>query len=195
VSQAKWKDPFHFDDAWFQEFSQENLYDAHSDELTFCIRTRISTFGSYLLSFVASLAAITFALIWPPGWKIPVAVVLTIVPVYYGRKCVAALHGTVHLYDYDKCIALRNALENKRRNEQQETQNEYAKRYSSGIDLDVCFSILGIERSIATRQKIDKAFGQAALKHHPDKNANDPLADRKFKIVKRAYEILIEVYK
>lgn len=51
------------------------------------------------------------------------------------------------------------------------------------------YEVLGVERS-AGLDEIKKAYRQAALKHHPDRNRNDPEAETRFKEAAEAYEIL-----
>ncbi|MEM8629431.1 MAG: molecular chaperone DnaJ [Chlamydiota bacterium] len=51
------------------------------------------------------------------------------------------------------------------------------------------YSVLGISRN-ATPDEIKKAYRKKALKHHPDKNPNDPNAEQTFKTVSQAYEVL-----
>ena len=42
----------------------------------------------------------------------------------------------------------------------------------------------------ADKQELKKAYRKASLKFHPDKNLNDPNANKKFALVKCAYELL-----
>ena len=52
------------------------------------------------------------------------------------------------------------------------------------------YKILGIERN-ASDAEIKKSYRSLAMKHHPDRNANNPeAAEAKFKEIKEAYEIL-----
>lgn len=51
------------------------------------------------------------------------------------------------------------------------------------------YEILGVERS-ATVVEIKKAYRKVALKHHPDRNPDDPEAENKFKEAAEAYEVL-----
>jgi molecular chaperone DnaJ len=51
------------------------------------------------------------------------------------------------------------------------------------------YSILGISKS-ATPDEVKKAYRKLAMEFHPDKNANDPSAEAKFKEVSEAYETL-----
>ncbi|KFZ11232.1 hypothetical protein V501_04869, partial [Pseudogymnoascus sp. VKM F-4519 (FW-2642)] len=51
------------------------------------------------------------------------------------------------------------------------------------------YSALGIKPE-ATQDEIKKAYRKSAMKHHPDKNPNNPQASEKFKEVSQAYEIL-----
>jgi preprotein translocase subunit Sec63 len=49
--------------------------------------------------------------------------------------------------------------------------------------------ILGVEEG-ATEEALKKAYRRASLKYHPDHNPSDNDADKKFVLVKCAYELL-----
>src|SRR4029450_11803151 len=51
------------------------------------------------------------------------------------------------------------------------------------------YEILGVPRD-ASDADIKKAFRQAALKHHPDKNPGDAHAEERFKAINEAYAVL-----
>ena len=51
--------------------------------------------------------------------------------------------------------------------------------------------VLGVEE-MADKEELKKAYRQVAMEFHPDKNLNDPDANKKFTLVKCAYELLAE---
>jgi molecular chaperone DnaJ len=51
------------------------------------------------------------------------------------------------------------------------------------------YEVLGISKS-ATADEIKKAYRRLAMKHHPDRNADDEGAEARFKEAKEAYEVL-----
>ena len=56
------------------------------------------------------------------------------------------------------------------------------------------YALLGVDRN-ATDEEIKKAYRRLAMKHHPDRNAQDKDAERKFKEVSEAYEVLSDPQK
>ncbi len=56
------------------------------------------------------------------------------------------------------------------------------------------YEVLGVART-ATPEEIKKAYRQAALKFHPDRNRDDPEAESKFKEAAEAYEVLSDTEK
>ncbi len=56
------------------------------------------------------------------------------------------------------------------------------------------YEILGVERT-ADEREIKKAYKRLAMKHHPDRNRDNPESVEKFKEAKEAYEILTDPQK
>jgi molecular chaperone DnaJ len=56
------------------------------------------------------------------------------------------------------------------------------------------YEVLGVKRD-ADEEAIKKAFRRLAMKHHPDRNPDNPRAEELFKEAKEAYEILTDANK
>ena len=51
--------------------------------------------------------------------------------------------------------------------------------------------ILEVEED-ASKERLKKAYRRASMKYHPDHNQNDPDANKKFALIKCAYELLVQ---
>src|SRR5882672_910036 len=51
------------------------------------------------------------------------------------------------------------------------------------------YEVLGLNRD-ASEEEIKKAYRKLAMKHHPDRNPDNPNAEEHFKEAKEAYEML-----
>ena len=47
-------------------------------------------------------------------------------------------------------------------------------------------------QDMAGKEELKKAYRRVAMQCHPDKNSNDPDANKKFTLLKCAYELLVE---
>ncbi|GGI89545.1 molecular chaperone DnaJ [Legionella impletisoli] len=56
------------------------------------------------------------------------------------------------------------------------------------------YELLGVNRN-ASEAEIKKAYRKLAMKHHPDRNANDKNAEEKFKEIQKAYAVLSDPQK
>src|SRR5580698_10264242 len=56
------------------------------------------------------------------------------------------------------------------------------------------YKLLDVARN-ASEAEIKKAYRRLAMKHHPDRNPDDPAAEHKFKECKEAYEVLTDAQK
>lgn len=56
------------------------------------------------------------------------------------------------------------------------------------------YDVLGVSRD-ASESDIKSAYRKKAMKHHPDRNPDDPEAERKFKAAAEAYEVLSDTQK
>ncbi len=51
------------------------------------------------------------------------------------------------------------------------------------------YELLGVERGVDSKQ-LKSAFRKLAMQHHPDRNPDDPAAEKRFKQLNEAYEVL-----
>ena len=75
----------------------------------------------------------------------------------------------------------------------QPTQNQPTARVIKMAKRDF-YEVLDVARN-ASDEEIKKAYRKLAMKHHPDRNQDNPSAEEKFKEVKEAYEMLSDPQK
>src|SRR3989338_792440 len=56
------------------------------------------------------------------------------------------------------------------------------------------YEVLGVNRD-ASDEEIKKAYRKLAMKHHPDRNPDNPKSEEHFKEAKEAYEVLSDSQK
>src|SRR5215210_6451803 len=56
------------------------------------------------------------------------------------------------------------------------------------------YEVLGVNKD-ASEDEIKKSYRKLAMKHHPDRNPDNPRAEEHFKEAKEAYEVLSEPQK
>jgi hypothetical protein len=69
---------------------------------------------------------------------------------------------------------------------------EFMERITRDLEArKAAFKILGVSED-ADKNDLKKAYRKASMKYHPDHNQDDPDANKKFALVKCAYELLAE---
>ncbi len=69
---------------------------------------------------------------------------------------------------------------------------EFMERISHDLEARrMACKVLSVEE-MADKEKLKKAYRRTAMEFHPDKNLDDPNANKKFALVKCAYELLAE---
>ena len=56
------------------------------------------------------------------------------------------------------------------------------------------YAVLGVNKG-ASSDEVKKAFKKKAMKYHPDRTGNDKGAEKKFKEIKEAYDVLSDPQK
>jgi hypothetical protein len=70
--------------------------------------------------------------------------------------------------------------------------NEFMERISRELEARrFAFKILGVDET-ADKAEIKKAYRRVSMEFHPDKNMNDPDANKKFIVIQCAYRLLAE---
>ena len=69
---------------------------------------------------------------------------------------------------------------------------EFMERISRNLEARrIACKVLGVEE-MASKKELKKAYRRTAMEFHPDKNLDDTDANKKFALVKCAYELLAE---
>jgi len=69
---------------------------------------------------------------------------------------------------------------------------EFMERISRDLEIRrMACKVLDVDET-ASKAKLKQAYHRAAMKFHPDRNQEDPQANKKFALVKCAYELLAE---
>ncbi|XP_062045550.1 dnaJ homolog subfamily C member 5B [Lepus europaeus] len=70
----------------------------------------------------------------------------------------------------------------------------YQRQRTVSTTGETLYEILGLHKG-ASHEEIKKTYRKLALKHHPDKNPDDPIAAEKFKEINNAHTILTDMSK